>query len=223
MTPRAKVISVVALKGGVGKSTISRSLAATLHTLGRRVVLLDADGQGTLMAWSARAEELGRSAVEVVPAKAADLRRDLERVAGSSEFVVIDTPARIGKDARVAMQLSDLVLIPTGSGGEDFAALKETLAELAEVTSVRDLRALVVRNRIDRTELTALGGEALEGLGIDVLPAMLGSRVVFPKSFLAGVGPVEYAPKSRAADETRSMTRAVLRALGEKIHGKREK
>ena len=50
------IIGVLSQKGGVGKSTISINIAATLSKQGKRVVLVDADPQGSSMSWSAARE-----------------------------------------------------------------------------------------------------------------------------------------------------------------------
>ena len=46
-----KIIAIVNEKGGTGKSTISTNLATALHRRGSKVVLIDADPQGTARDW----------------------------------------------------------------------------------------------------------------------------------------------------------------------------
>jgi chromosome partitioning protein len=51
---RAMKITITSSKGGVGKSSLACLLAAEWSEQGRRVLLLDADPQGTSIRWSER-------------------------------------------------------------------------------------------------------------------------------------------------------------------------
>jgi chromosome partitioning protein len=46
------IIGVLNQKGGVGKTTLSVNMAAVYAQQGRRVLLVDADPQGSAMAWA---------------------------------------------------------------------------------------------------------------------------------------------------------------------------
>ena len=216
------IVSVVGLKGGVGKSTLSLTLATTLHAAGYKVLIADCDPQGTAKAWAARAAELERDGPAVVSLDGRQLRRDLDGLTSGIDLVVIDTPPRLGPDARAAMMVADLVLLPTTPGAADLWALQETLTAVAEVQALKELKAVVVVNRADRTTLSRMTRDAVAELGFPVLPAELAVRVAFGEAILAGSGVVQHAPGSPAAKEAQALTKAVLEALGDK-HGKRKK
>jgi chromosome partitioning protein len=62
------VLAVVARKGGVGKSTLARSLAVQALLDGQKAAIIDTDEQATSLKWSRRKEsapavvQLGRKA-----------------------------------------------------------------------------------------------------------------------------------------------------------------
>lgn len=212
----AWVIAVASLKGGVGKSTVALTLATTLHEAGHRVLLVDCDPQGTCRTWAAHAADNGHEGPAVVALDGRALRRDLPRLAEGADVVLLDSPPRMGAEARAAMVAADLVLLPTVPGAADLWALQETIAVLNEARAIRDVPAAVVLNRADRTVLARMAVEALAELGVPVLPATLGARVAFGEATLAGLGVVAHAPASPAAEEARELTSAVLAMLGGK-------
>lgn len=211
----AWIIAVTGLKGGVGKTTVTLTLATTLHAAGHRVTVIDADPQGTARAWASRAAELGRSGPAVMGMSGAQLRRDLESLARVSDIVIIDSPPRLGSDARAAMLVADLVLLPTTPGAADLWALQETIAVLEEARGLKDIRAAIVMNRTDRSVLSRKAQLAASSLSIAELGVGLSSRVAFGEAMLAGWGVQQHAPHSDAALQARNLTKAVLGLLGD--------
>lgn len=213
----ALTIAVSSLKGGVGKSTLSLNLATCLHRVGHRALVVDTDPQGTCRMWAAKAAEMESDGPPVVSIEGKTLRRDLSRISKGFDVVVIDSPPRMGTEARAAMLAADLVLMPVIPGAADVWALQETIEVFNEAKQFRDeLRAVIVLNRADRTTLTKLALHALDGLDVSILESALRNRVAYGEATLAGLGVVDYAPESDAAFEVRRLTKAVLAAVEDK-------
>jgi len=211
---RMLVFTFANLKGGSGKTLLATNLASALHAAGHRIALIDVDQQGSSLAWRARASELGVEGPPCFATRASALRADLPGLVGSFDALVIDSPARLGAEARAAVLVADVVLVPIAPGAADLWAARETVAVIEEARSFRpELRARSVLNRADRTQLARLAERALADLGIEPLGVTIGSRVAFGEAMLAGEGVVTHAPKSEAAAEVRRLTRAVLAAV----------
>lgn len=211
------VLSFVNLKGGVGKTTLAYNVAACLHAAGRRVLLVDADAQASASAVAARAAERGVDAPPVAALSAATLMRDVPRLGEGRDVVVIDGPARLGSESRAAMLASDLVVVPLAPGALDLWAASETVRVLMDARTMRpELDAVAVLNKSDRTTLARFALKAAGELGLPLLGTAVRSRVVFGESLLAGQGVATFAPKSDAALEIRTFTRALLDVVAKK-------
>lgn len=68
----ARVVAIVQHKGGSGKTTTAVNLAAALAECGERVLLVDADAQGTATEWAAAAPSAALAAVYLDGAPLAD-------------------------------------------------------------------------------------------------------------------------------------------------------
>lgn len=205
------VIGVAGLKGGIGKSTIALNLASALHREGRRVLLVDVDPQKTCEAWAERAAGADQDGPPVVGIQGSTLRRDLRRVGAPYEILVLDSPARLGTETLAVMVASDVVLLPVTPGGADVWALEKTIEKVREAQTLRELRAAIVLNRVDRTVLRRHVEQELGQLDVPILDARLGQRVTFGEATIAGAGVVDYAGSSEAAVEVRRLARETLR------------
>lgn len=219
--PAVATIAFLGEKGGAGKSTLAVNVAAELAARGRRVLLVDADPQGTAITWASIAAEAGGTAPTTI-ALGDNLRAALPSAAAGFSDTVIDLPGRASKRAVGALMLSDVAVIPCGPSPADAWALAPTVELVGEAREVRaELRAVLVLNRADRTSIGASTREAIAGLGLPVLEASVGDRVAFREALAAGQGVTAYASSSPAAgeirelvDELEALTRAGRRRKG---------
>jgi chromosome partitioning protein len=218
----AMVIALAGQKGGTGKTTTAVCLASEWHARGRRVVLVDADPQGSSRTWAEVAAEANHASPTVIAMGSGLHRPDqLPALASSYDFAVVDCPPRHGDIQRSALMVADLVVIPCGPSGLDAWALGATLDLIEEARIVRpDLQVVVViTRRVARTTLGAQARDVLASSQLRVLAAELGHRVAYQEALAAGLGVTGYAPTSAAAAEVRALADELEHlALGDTVH-----
>jgi chromosome partitioning protein len=215
--PMVLSIAFCCLKGGVGKSTLAIHVASALHGDGHRVLLVDADEQRTSCTWANQAASLGHEAPPVVSITGAALAKTMASVGEGFDVVIIDSPPRLGVEARAVMAVASLVVVPVTPGAADVWAASQTVALIEEARAFRpSLEAVAVLNRADRTSLTKGARQGIEALGVTLLDAHVGARVAFGEATLSGQGVCSYAPSSEAAREVRKLTKALLGAVSAK-------
>jgi len=163
-------------KGGVGKTTLALHLAGVWAAQGRRVLVVDADPQGSALDWS---EQRGREGLPrlfgVLGLARETLHRELPEIARDADHVVVDGPPRVTGIARSALLAADLVLVPATPSPFDGWASGEMLRLLDEVRVFRP--ALVARFVLNRCAArTVIARETAEALA-DQQPLVLSSRV----------------------------------------------
>lgn len=209
------IITVAQQKGGSGKTTLSAHIAvAWALEDGRSVALLDVDPQGSLGEWlELREQRLGEDTTGLAfrTSSGWGARRESRALARDYDLVVVDTPPHADSEARGAMELASLVVVPVQPTPADLWATEATL----DLAARARVPAVMVLNRVPpRARLTDEIAAALDGLDAPTGKARLGNRVAFAASFAIGSTALETARSSPAADEARALAAEVLGMVG---------
>lgn len=165
----------------------------------QRVLLLDLDPQHTSESWYQQRED---EYPLLVTATANDIPNALARARNSGiDWTFIDTPGRDDPAIAAAIKHSDYCLLPCRPSPADMKAIPPTVTT---VTRLAKPFAFVLtqtppcgpRIREARTGLAMLG---------TVATTPIVTRAVYQDAQGAGLGVVEFAPKSKAATEITSL------------------
>ncbi|QDV61968.1 ParA family partition ATPase [Crateriforma conspicua] len=203
------IYAFLSQKGGVGKTTLSIHTAAELTRRKRRVLLIDADPQGSALSWSNCRED---AMFIVVGMPKATLHKEIEAISADYDDVVIDGPPRAAEIAKSIILAADLVVIPLQPSPLDVWEATKTLDLIREAQVFRpEIRCCLAINR--RIVNTAIGRDvrlALRELDVPVLKTDIGQRVAFAESAAQG-GTVIDAADSKAADEIKRFVNELRR------------
>ena len=183
------ILALLNQKGGVGKTTLALHIAGAWAAQGRRVLVIDADPQGSALDWSQQRVREGLPRLfGVLGLPREVLHRELPDMAGDVDHLVIDGPPRVTGIARSALLTADVVLIPATPSPLDGWASAEMLRLLDEARVFRPgLVARMLLNRCAaRTVIARETAQALEDHDPPMLASRIGQRVAFADAARGG-------------------------------------
>lgn len=214
-----KIIGIVQVKGGAGRSTVSTNLAGELSKLGK-TVLIDCDmPQGTSASWFAVREQAGKagSLVADTAANHRELVAKVEQYA-DADYIVLDGPPRIAELTKAILILADLCLVPVGASAAEIWATSDILSLIEEANQVKPVKARMLWTRYrPHTRLAQeLTGLAAKELGLVALGTSLGMRVSYMEALGDGLTVGELADPS-AKVEVKFLTDEVKKLMRAKV------
>lgn len=192
-----QVIAIAMQKGGVGKSTLARSLAAAASAEGQSVLLIDMDAQQSVSQWAER-READTPAVLFATENELPKRLAAAREAGA-DLVIIDTPPARSTEAPAAVEAASLVLIPTTPDIEPLEQMPRTL-RLCRGFGVPVFAVINMANPTGPGEV-AQTREVIATLGASAAPVVLHRRKAHRDASASGLTAQEMDPSGKAAGE----------------------
>lgn len=202
------IIATAQQKGGAGKTTVAAHLAVAAAAMGKTVVALDIDPQGSLAAWGAlRAERAPPLNVSVEAVAGHRVRSVAERAARSADLVIIDAPPHAETETRQALRAADLALAPLQPSPLDLWASRAVF----EAARAEGARFVFLLNKTPpRARLVETIAAQARAMGADLLTTRLGARVAFADSMADGLTAIERAPRSAAASEAHALAKEIF-------------
>ncbi|HEY9654467.1 MAG TPA: ParA family partition ATPase [Crinalium sp.] len=215
----AKIIAVANQKGGSGKTTVSMQLAGAIARRGNKVLVVDADPQGTATRWAASAEDEHPFPASVVglSAASAKVHREVKKFIDDYNYIIIDCPPAADSPVpQSALLIADLVLVPLIPSPLDMWAAVGIRQVIANVSDLNEgLKSRLVLNQCQpNTTLTQETLEVLPEFGIDLANAQLRHRQVYRQSAVFGQTVHDFGGKASAAiEEMENLTNEVFELL----------
>lgn len=218
----AKIITIANQKGGSGKTTVSMQLAGMIAKRGYKVLVVDADPQGTATRWAASADDELPFPASVVGLSAASekVHREVKKFIDDYEFILIDCPPAADSPVpQSALLIADLALVPVIPSPLDMWAavgIKQVIFNVSDLNEA--LQARIVLNQCQpKTTLAKETLEILPEFGIELAKGQLRHRQVYRQSAVFGQTVQDFGSKAAAAvEEVNALTDEVFKLLGVK-------
>lgn len=201
------IISVVNQKGGTGKTTVATNLAAAYAGDNTDILLVDADPQQSSLDWQSDRHER-HPHVSVVGLPFANLHKEVGRLKGKYDVVIIDGGGRITANARAAVSVADFIIVPTLASKPDALSTQSFFNDVVEeVAAIKGeiAGAILFTMLKSGTVFNVEGQKQIKDMGFPVFDTLIYNRITYQEAISQGKSAFEFSPRSKAAEETQNL------------------
>ncbi len=211
------IVVFAASKGGVGKTTLTSSIAVRATKDSPRVAMLDFDPQEGLTGWWARRGEVDNprifSGVDTIHEAIELLELD------GWDWLMIDTGPGLMNHMRSVIEAGHLVVVPVKPSAHDLTAIDPVMDMIKDC----GVPYFVVLNDVDpRWKLTKTAAQFFEAEGHPMAAKPIARREAYAASATLGKSGPEVEREKACADEIDSLWADIRARLGLKKKGGRK-
>lgn len=214
---KANIITLATSKGGVGKSTLARNLAAHCSNIGMSVAIIDADPQGSIISRHDPNGPMGNIAVIAEPEE--KVFSKIEEIQNKFNYIIVDTGGFRNRTTVRALIATHLTIIPLKPSADDVAGALETHSLIQELNKTPERGSTPIKYRMiitmsqQNTVITRHVRGELEQLGYLVLKSEMYHRVAYPEASINGLSPCILDPDGPAARDISNIVTEINNAL----------
>jgi len=213
----AKIITLATSKGGVGKSTLARNLAAHWLNLGQKVAIVDSDPQGSIIG---RHDPSGlMKDLTVIAEPEESVAHLIEEIKKKYTHIIIDTGGFRNRTTIRALIKATLAIIPLKASADDVAGALETHNLITELNKTPERTSNPIKYRMILT-MTQMGTviakhvrSELESKGYLLITPEMYHRVIYPETAINGLSPCITDPDGPAARDISSIINSIEESL----------
>jgi chromosome partitioning protein len=208
------VVAFISQKGGVGKSTLARALAAVAAHAGLTVTLADLDPQqNSALRW-----EKTRSENKISPTVTVESFETIGDALTSTEdadLLVVDAPGRTSRATLDIARASHLIVQPSGPSVDDLHPAVLLFHELIQAGIARNRLVAAICRTLTKAEEDAARGY-LKAAGYAVLSGSIPERSAYREAQNRGQALTE-TKQDELSQRADTLMDALLQAVGEQV------
>lgn len=193
------------IKGGGGKTTLSTNTCVIRVLEGKKVLLVDADDQGSASMWSEHRESLGiETPWTTISLSGPAVRTQVLKMQNDYADIIIDVGGRDTTSQRAALTIADALIVPFQPKSFDVWTIGKLAELLDEALSINT--KLICYGVINRGDPYGKDNEQAKEIirqcgNICCLDDVIFNRKAFSNASAEGKGVVEMTPKDPKANE----------------------
>ncbi|MFW9262645.1 AAA family ATPase [Nostoc sp. CALU 546] len=179
------VICFANLKGGVGKSSTAAHFIYWLVAIKKKkVIVVDADGQGSTSTWL-ESLELDIPVHRIIDPDT--LAEEIPQLENRSDFLIVDNAGNLGDATRCTLLTAKIAVIPITPSGLDLMSAASAVKMVRQIQNARQglpKAGIFVNRAIKNTKLLREAQEVITQLGITGFKQVIYQRQAIADCFL---------------------------------------